>query len=49
MRENGKENLDNGYVDEELHQKAKFLKPIAYIYKPFDIQELVDKAEEAVS
>jgi len=35
-----------GYADEEIKRKAKALKPIAYIYKPFDIQELVNKVRE---
>lgn len=37
-----------GYANEEIKQKAKALKPIAYIYKPFDIQELVDKVKGAL-
>jgi len=32
-----------GYADEEIRKKAKALKPVAYIYKPFDISDLVDK------
>ena len=32
-----------GYADEEIKLKAEALKPVAYIYKPFDIRELVDK------
>jgi CheY-like chemotaxis protein len=32
-----------GYADEEMKQGAHALDPIAYIYKPFDIPELVDK------
>ena len=32
-----------GYADAEIKKKAQTLKPIAYIYKPFDINELVDK------
>ncbi len=32
-----------GYADEEIQRKAEALKPVAYIYKPFDIAELVDK------
>jgi DNA-binding response OmpR family regulator len=32
-----------GYADEEIKKKAKALKPVAYIYKPFDISELVNK------
>lgn len=37
-----------GYADEEIKKKAKTLKPIAYIYKPFDISELVDKVKTAL-
>ena len=32
-----------GYADEEYKRNAQKLKPVAYIYKPFDIQELVGK------
>ena len=32
-----------GYADDEIEEKAKTLNPIAYIYKPFDITELVDQ------
>lgn len=32
-----------GYADEEIKRQAEALKPVAYIYKPFDIRELVDK------
>lgn len=34
-----------GYADEEIKQEAETLKPVAYIYKPFDISELVDKVK----
>ncbi len=51
----GKKNLEKipaifitGYADEEIKQKAEALKPIAYIYKPFDIAELVDKIKEVL-
>lgn len=37
-----------GYADEEIKQKAKNLGPIAYIYKPFDIVELVNKIKGAL-
>jgi len=37
-----------GYADENIHNRAMKLKPLAYIYKPFDIQELVDKVKKAV-
>jgi CheY-like chemotaxis protein len=35
-----------GYADAEIQRKAKTLQPIAYIYKPFDNSELVDKIRE---
>ncbi len=34
-----------GYADEEIEQRAETLKPVAYIYKPFEITELVDKVK----
>jgi CheY-like chemotaxis protein len=37
-----------GYVDEGIEKEAKALKPVAYIYKPFDIPELVDKIKEVL-
>ena len=37
-----------GYADKEIEQNAKSLNPIAYIYKPFDIPELVDTIKEAI-
>lgn len=37
-----------GYADEEIRKRAKTLNPIAYIYKPFDISELVDKVKGAL-
>ncbi|MFA5410594.1 MAG: response regulator [Candidatus Omnitrophota bacterium] len=37
-----------GYADEETKEKAKALKPVAYIYKPFEIKELVDKVKAAL-
>jgi CheY-like chemotaxis protein len=37
-----------GYVDQRIEKEAKALKPVAYIYKPFDIPELVDKVKEAL-
>lgn len=38
-----------GYADDEIERAAKKLKPIAYIYKPFDMQELVGKVKEVLS
>jgi len=37
-----------GYANKELEDKAKKLEPIAYIYKPFDIPELVDKVKHVI-
>jgi len=37
-----------GYVDEGIEKEAKALKPVAYIYKPFDIPELVDRIKEVL-
>ena len=52
--EDGEKNKDipvifiTGYADEELKQKAKTLKPVAYIYKPFDTAELVDEIRKVL-
>ena len=35
-----------GYVNEEIEKSAQELKPVAYIYKPFDISELVEKIKQ---
>ncbi len=37
-----------GYADKSIKQRATALKPIAYIYKPFDISELVDRVKEVL-
>lgn len=37
-----------GYANKEIEQDAKTLNPVAYIYKPFDIQELVEKVRDAL-
>lgn len=37
-----------GYADQDMEQRAGKLNPVAYIYKPFDIGELVGKIEEAL-
>jgi CheY-like chemotaxis protein len=37
-----------GYANDEIRKQAEALKPIAYIYKPFEIQELVNKIKEAL-
>ncbi len=35
-----------GYADEDLKKRADALAPVAYIYKPFDIGELVGKIKQ---
>jgi CheY-like chemotaxis protein len=37
-----------GYTDKVIEKAAEALKPLAYIYKPFDNQVLVDKVKEAL-
>jgi len=37
-----------GYADKNIEDDAKTLNPIAYIYKPFDIEELVDKINKVL-
>ena len=37
-----------GYADDEIAEHAKSVNPIAYIYKPFDMPELVDKIKEVL-
>ena len=36
-----------GYADEINEKRAKNLDPIAYIYKPFDMGDLLDKIKKA--
>lgn len=38
-----------GYANKECEQEAKALNPVAYIYKPFDITDLVDRIKETLS
>lgn len=38
-----------GYADEVMEKKAKTLAPLAYVYKPFDINELLNKIKKALS
>jgi CheY-like chemotaxis protein len=38
-----------GYADESIKNKALTLKPLAYIYKPFDIPDLVNTVKKAVT
>jgi len=37
-----------GYASKECEEEAKALKPIDYIYKPFDIAKLVDRIEQTL-
>ncbi|MCM8781916.1 MAG: response regulator [Candidatus Omnitrophica bacterium] len=37
-----------GYADQKIEKEARALKPAAYIYKPFDIEELVDRIKEVL-
>jgi CheY-like chemotaxis protein len=37
-----------GYADDEIKKQAKSLKPVAYIYKPFEISDLVSRIKEAL-
>ena len=37
-----------GYADEEAEKKANALKPIAFIYKPFDIPEFVSRIRDVL-
>jgi len=38
-----------GYSDEALEEKAKTLAPLAYIYKPFDTKELLNKIKKVLT
>lgn len=37
-----------GYADEAIEKKVKTLTPAAYIYKPFDITDILDKIKKAI-
>ena len=37
-----------GYADKECEREAKTLNPIYYIYKPFDISDLVGRVKETL-
>jgi len=37
-----------GYADDEIEKSAKELNPAAYIYKPFDIQKLLEKIKKVL-
>ena len=38
-----------GYADKDCEEEAKALKPIDYLYKPFDINVLMDRIREEIS
>ena len=38
-----------GYADETIEAKAKKLEPLAYIYKPFDTEKLLETIKKALS
>lgn len=37
-----------GYADEKIEKMVEEFSPVGYIYKPFDIQTLVDKVREVL-
>ena len=37
-----------GYADEKIEKMAEAFNPLAYIYKPFDISELVEKVKNTL-
>ena len=37
-----------GYADQDIEKAARDLTPVDYIYKPFDIVDLLDKIKKAV-
>lgn len=37
-----------GYADEMIEKKAKALAPAAYLYKPFDMEQILDKIKKAI-
>ncbi len=37
-----------GYADDKIEEESRELTPIAYIYKPFDMSELVGKIKEVL-
>ncbi len=38
----------SGYVDEKVENEVKKLNPVAFIYKPFDIDNLIDKIKKTI-
>ena len=38
----------SGYAEDELQKQAEALNPVAYINKPFDISELMNKIKEVI-
>ena len=37
-----------GYANEEIEKEANTLNPAAFLYKPFDIPELINKVKEVL-
>ena len=37
-----------GFADERIEEEAKKLKPLAYLFKPFDVQELMGLVKNGV-
>ena len=38
-----------GFADEKLEEEAKELKPLAYLHKPFDVQEMLGILKQKLS
>lgn len=38
-----------GYSEPKIEEEAKQVRPIAYIYKPFEVSELMDKVREVLN
>ena len=37
-----------GFADDQVEKKARELGPVAYLFKPFDVRELIDVVSSAV-
>ncbi len=52
MKQQGKKNVPvifiTGFADETLETEAKKLKPLAYIFKPFDMKELLGIVNQGI-
>ncbi len=38
-----------GYADEKLEEEAKKLNPVAYLYKPFDIKQILQLVKSTIA